>query len=449
MRELTRRRLGGSLVVPVALGLVCGLGILIDPRLPLAIAVAAGFAWLGTRSPQLLVGLVFVSILFDRLGATGFKVAKLPVTASKLAVVGTLGLWSVHALVRRIALVRPHPVLVALVGMTVVTGICVAWSDSFDAGRFTLIGLAMVTVLTGAVYAILADRDLAPLYRGLGVVVVLALVASVLGGGSGMDQHGRATGTFGDPNEWASLVLLVTPFLLGGLAEDRHWTARFLRLGLIGLAPLAVLDSGSRAALLVGGCVALGMLVVLRNNRTELLLCAVGGLVAAPFVVDLEIALERFGRLFGRFTGQAMVNDGSLDERGELLRQGLDLFADHWMLGAGPGNFAKATGFISLDGRLRPAHNTYLEVAGEQGLLGLVAGAVFMVTVGLTLRAAWQRAGSTDARARVVGAGLGLMSLALMSATLGMLTFSMGYLVLGATLAVCHQASLGEASHGR
>ncbi len=428
-----------GLALPVLLGLACGAAVVVDPRLLPVVAAGGLAAWVGVRNPQLLVFLVFVSILFDRLGATGMKVAKLPITASKLAVLGGIGLWGLHALVRRVPLVRGHAVLNALIFFTVITGITTAWADSFDAGRFTLMGLAMVTILAGLCFVILADRDLAPLYRALGAVIVVALAASVAGG-SHADAHGRATGTFGDPNEWATLVLLVTPLLLGGLAEDRHPVARLLRLGLIGLAPLAILGSGSRAALMVGLVVGAGSVLVLCNNRGELALCAGGGLVLAPLVVDVGTALERFGRLFGRFTGQAMVNDVSLDERGELLRQGIDLFFDHWLMGAGPGNFARATGFLSLEGRMRPAHNTYLEVAGEQGIVGLAAGAVLFLTVGATLLRAFRAAPDDRHQARVAGAALGLVALAAMSATLGMLTFSMAYLCLGITLAATHQA---------
>lgn len=435
-----------GLAVPVGLGLLCGLALVVDVRLVPLLAVGGLAAWVGVKNPQLLVLLIFVSILFDKLGATSVKVAKLPVTASKLAVVSAIGLWALHAMVRKVPPVRGHAVLVALVGVVIATGIATAWSDCFDDGRFTLLGLAMVTVLTGLVYVILADRDLGPMYRALSGVVVVALLAS-LAGGSTVDDHGRASGTFGDPNEWATLVLLVVPTLLGGLAEDRHPVSRVLRLGLIGLAPLAILQSGSRSALLVGGLAGLGSLVVLRNNRRELALCAGAGVLLAPLVVDVGTALERLERLVGRFTGSAsMVNDSSLDERGELLRQGLQLFQDHWFMGAGPGRFAKATGFISLDGRYRPAHNTYLEIAGEQGIFGLTVFLVFMAVVAWTVAVAHRRSPSAVHKARVAGVGIGLGCLALMSATLGMLTFSMAYLVLGLGLAVAHQAMAAGAA---
>ncbi len=428
------------LVVVGALGLAACLSVVVDPRLALAGGAAVVAAWIGLRNPHLLVLGIFASILFDRLGVTGAKVAKLPVTASKLAVLGSLGLWVVHVGLTRRPAFRIHPVLGAMVGMTLVTGLSVTFSGDFDTGRFALMGIGMVTILTGLVYVILAEHNLTNIYRTLGVILALSLATSVAGGAA--NQSGRATGTFGDPNEWATLVLMVSPAVLGGLAADNHPWARLLRISLMGLAPLAVFASGSRAALLVGAAVTVGCLSFLRQRRNELLLCGGAGVVAAPFVVDVDNALERFGRLFGRATGTStLVNDSSLDERSELLRQGIDLFFDHWLVGAGPGNFARATGFISLDGRMRPAHNTYLEVASEQGLIGLAAGVVFMATVAYTLWRAWQRASTDQHRARVVGMAAGLFAVSVMAATLGLLTFSMAYLMLGIALAVTDQAT--------
>jgi len=436
----------GTVTVTVLLGLVVAGAVLVDVRL-LAVGVGGlGLAWAGVKHPPLLVLGIFAAILFDRLGVTGAKVAKLPVTASKLAVLGSLGLWAVHALLGRRSAVRLHPVLYAMVLMTFVCGVSVANAGNFNVGRFSLIGLGMVTVLTGLVYVILAERDLTWSYRVMGMTLAGAMALSVWGGT--VNTAGRATGTFGDPNEWATLVLLVTPALLGGLATDRAPAARVLRLALMGLAPLSVFASGSRAALLVGLVVGVACVVMLRGQRTELIGSASMGLLAAPFVVDLEAAVRRFGRLLGRASGGSVM-DSSLDERGELLRQGIDLFFHNWFLGVGAGNYVHATGFISLDGRLRPAHNTYLEVASEQGVVGLVAGLAFFGMVGLTMWSAFQQAPSERHRARVLGSATGLAASAVMAATLGLLTFSMGYTMLGLALAVVHQSDAARGASGQ
>ena len=51
---------------------------------------------LGRHQKALNMALAEVrDFLFDRIGVTGAKVAQLPITASKLAVLGSIGLWGV------------------------------------------------------------------------------------------------------------------------------------------------------------------------------------------------------------------------------------------------------------------------------------------------------------------------------------------------------------------
>ena len=190
--------------VAVALGLLLGLAVTQQPLLvPLAVvgaAVALGcLAW-----PPAMIGLIFVSILFDKLGVTGVDVARFPITASKLAVLGSLGLWTVHVLLTRARPLRWHPVLSAMLACVAATGITVAIAGSMKHGRFALLGLAMMTVMVALVYAVLAERALQTFFRLLGLAWTAALAASLAGGRGGAGEAARATGTFGDPNEWAT-----------------------------------------------------------------------------------------------------------------------------------------------------------------------------------------------------------------------------------------------------
>ncbi|MDP2307730.1 MAG: O-antigen ligase family protein [Pseudomonadota bacterium] len=426
-------------LVEAALGLAIGFGLSVQPTLTAVALVGIGVALLGVAYPAVLVALMFLGMLFDRLGVTGMKVSDFPVTASKLSVIASISLWGVRAAATRSRAVRWHPVLTSMVVVVAVTGICIAAANSLTLGRFNLYGLAMMTVLVALVYAALAEIQLQPLYRFLALALSAALLASLWRSG-GVGEAARASGTMGDPNEWASTVLLLTPFVLGGLADDPSRLARPLRLALVVLAPLSILLSASRAALLVTLVVGPASIYLLRRHRGELAACGITAAVAAPLVVDLDTALVRFRLLLANLQGGAKTPDQSFEERSELLRQGLDLFREHWFIGAGPGRFASATGFVSHTGRLRPAHNTYLEIASEQGVVGLLAMGIFVVSVAMALRRAYLDTRSPRDRNRLLGVAFGLFALGLMAATLGLLTFSMAYLVLGFGLAVIYQA---------
>ena len=439
-REGTRG-LVPALLAALGLALVAGLVISRQPLLGILAVVGLGLGWLGTSRPLLLVAAMFVAMLFDKLGLTGAKLGEFPITASKLSVLGGLGLWTLHALLRGKPLLRWHPALGGLAAFVLGTLLSSVLSNSLEAGKFSVFGLAMMLVLVSLVFAILADTELRPLYLFLGAAVCLALVSSILSsGGGGVGEAGRASGTYGDPNEWATMVLLLAPMTLGGLAEIEGLAARLLRVGVLALAPLSVLLSGSRAGLLVGCLVSLGCLGVLRRRWQEPLGIGLIGLIAAPFALDLSALFYRVGLLLENLHGGSTVQDVSLNERAEIYRQGWELFGEHWLLGVGPGNFARATGFISESGRYRPAHNTYLEIAAEQGVVGLAVALVFVLVVGWSLWRALRRAERRDDRARLLGVSIGLAAVGMMAATLGLLTFSMAFLAVGVALAVCWQA---------
>ncbi len=434
VRAATLHSMGPALVI----GTILGFAVAIQPKLTLIAFVGLGLGALGVMVPPAIVVFMFLGMLMDRAGVTGVKLGAFPVTASKLSVLGGIGMWVVHAGIYGARPLRWHPVLTAMAAVIGTMTVCIAYANSMAEGKFSLYGIVMMTVMVALVYAALAEASLTSLYRILSAVFLLALVVSVRGPGAALG--GRAAGTMGDPNEWATMVLLLAPFLLGGLAEDETLVARLLRMALVGLAPLAILRSESRTALVVGAVISPACVYLLRRHRGELVTCAAAALVAAPFVIDLETALRRFSQLVANLQGAAVVRDQSLEERSELLRQGVQLFKDHWFIGAGPGNFSNATGFVSHTGTLRPAHNTYLEIASEQGIVGLTPALIFMLTVAATLRTGWYRARAERDKSRILGVSAGLGAIALMAATLGLLTFSMAYLVLGFGLACVHQA---------
>ncbi|MCB9780218.1 MAG: O-antigen ligase family protein [Alphaproteobacteria bacterium] len=433
----------GPLLLLLLGGLVVGATVLIQPKLWILAAVGVVALGIGLSSPTVPVAAMFLAMLMDQAGATGSKVADLPVTASKLAVVGTIGLWTLTSWRERLPLMRWHPVLGGLMGVVATTAISIAAAGDFQGGKFELLGLGMLTVLVGLVLASLADAPLDNLFRMLGTTFVLVLGAS-LAAPSTYSDTGRVTGTMGDPNEWATTVLLVTPALLGGLVSQEGLLPRVLRLGLCGLAPLAVLASESRSALLVLVLTGPAWLHLMRTQRRELLLVGGAGLLAAPVVIDFDAGMRRLEGLWNAARGGGVASDYSLAERSELLRQGIDLFKHHPFLGVGAGRFAQASGFIPIEGGMRPAHNTYLQVAAEQGVVGLFALAVLGGVVVVSLGRGWRDAPTERDRSRLLGVLVGLAATALMAATLGLMTLAMAYLVLGLGLAVHHQSRNGH-----
>ena len=211
--------------------------------------------------------------------------------------------------------------------------------------------------------------------------------------------------------------------LLGALAAacmaSARWPSRAFAL-------LAVAAYGAFVALapvLAGGLVFIAVLALLawrwRANRRSLLVSA------AVFVAAALLALG-----FARFTatalspasGQAAASElsaghlGGLGVRLAIAPRVVALFADHAVLGVGPGQFRAAfppyrdgderarsnqAAGAGVETEVEHAHNDYLTLLAEAGLLGWLAWAAALF---LFARAAWQALPGRDPTQAVLAA---------------------------------------------
>lgn len=420
--------LAGALV-----GLVAGFS-------PLAAAglFAAGVVLaLAFARPTVLVALIFGTVVFAALADTGIAVATIPVTPSKLVVALALVLWTAHAVARRKPLVRWHPVLTGLLVLTFATGLSVLFAPEVRLrGLHELIPAALLTVLVALVRTALSGEDLQPLYRVLGVLALLAFATGL----AAPDDQLRASGTFGDANFWATVVLMLTPLLVGGLVDDPSRWGRGLALLLVALLPVAILRTASRAAFVTLLALSPGVLLLFRR-RPGLLLAGAGlALPLAPLLVDLDRVFERLSTLVSAAKSGPWIGEGSLEMRYALQARAYELFVENPVLGVGAGNFAPESDIVAGDGQLKVTHNTYLQVASESGIVGLLALGLVGLLVARTFLLAWRAAPDGRHRRRVGGAALGLGAYALMAATLNLLHMPLAWLLLGIALAVCADA---------
>jgi len=82
-------------------------------------------------------------------------------------------------------------------------------------------------------------------------------------------------------------------------------------------------------------------------------------------------------------------------EREEPPNVAMNLIGDYPVFGAGPGSFYLAFPPYrteKIDAFFDHAHNDYIQVAAESGILGLIAaGAFVLLALGAALRAQWER----------------------------------------------------------
>jgi putative inorganic carbon (hco3(-)) transporter len=201
----------------------------------------------------------------------------------------------------------------------------------------------------------------------------------------------RLSGSIGETNRFAQTMLMLVPLGIFRFIDERSVLLRFIAAVSTALITLAVVFTFSR-----GAAVGLGVLVL-----ALMALRLIQSRHVIAIVVVLALVLVAFPRYADRISSLAAVTsvsadagtgavDNSLLSRvTETLSAGL-VMVDHPLLGVGPDMFpiyyqqyAEVIGILVKNGAQREAHNLYLGVGAELGVIGLV---VFLIIAYLTVR---------------------------------------------------------------
>jgi hypothetical protein len=265
-------------------------------------------------------------------------------------------------------------------------------------------------------------------------------------------------GPFVDRNHFATWVILAVPLCLGYLvahasAHRRHdvhgatWHRRTLEVldaraiwlaASVCLMLVALVASLSRSGL-VGMAVALVAASAMRSARPDVsaaarwITVALGlALVAAAIRVDPSTVVQRF-----------TTAGGAAQDRLAIWRESLPVVKDFWLTGTGAGTFE--TAMLAYQRRPAPfrinaAHNHYLQVAAEGGLL---LGIPVLAAIVLFARAGIERLAHDGSGMYWVktGAMSGLAGVAVQSVwETGLATPANGVLAAIAAAIVLHRA---------
>lgn len=404
--------------VGVAVILVAGLLIALPPLLGAALVLGASGAALVIARPRWGLYLLLLSIPVQDIGAQG------EATLTNALFGLTLLAWLLHR-----AVFGGERLPYAAVGPIFAIFVC-GLALSLVVARDIAPGIGALFQWAKALLVYFLALDFLRTRRqAIGALIALTVAGSgeallglaQYGGGAGPasfaigEQFSRAYGTFGRPNSYAGYLEMIFPLALTfgwwvWQRRDRNAPPfqRVLSLAALGGAlviGLAILASFSRGAWL-GTAGGLGLMILLASRRSRgvaIALVAAVGLLAGlgGYALLPQSIRDRADSILGNAaapdvrTAYITAENFAVVERLAHWWAGIRMFQQNLPLGVGLGNFnvrfAEFTispTFLVSQGH---AHNYYIHVAAEAGLVGLTTYLLLLaVLIGTGLRALQQ-----------------------------------------------------------
>ena len=256
--------------------------------------------------------------------------------------------------------------------------------------------------------------SVAKLRRVAGVLVLSVFLYTVFGFVSGQFMQGRyftGSGMF-DPNDVAFFEVYLLGFALWVLVGRFGFAMKAVALSTVLSGVLLTLYTASRGGLL--GLLAFLLLFLWLHVPTvsksfKGVLLAI--LIVGAFANADKINIQRYQTLGSLENDYNLQGDGG---RVDTWKRGIRLFLDDPLTGVGVGGFGKAIGEQRLiDGdvpRWQTAHNAYILVLTETGIVGAAAFLLLIVTSVRTFNRLRRVAGSLPDRELAVLPGFLLVS---------------------------------------
>ncbi|MFC9983453.1 O-antigen ligase family protein [Microbacterium keratanolyticum] len=193
--------------------------------------------------------------------------------------------------------------------------------------------------------------------------------------------------TLGNPNDYATMLVIGVPILLAGVTAFSSRFMRLLFVAALALTPILVNSTGSRLGLAV---IALMLLLLLALHKH------LGLALAIPLIiVGIGVALAAEATITPMIDpnvnswGDFLSVQGSGSVRIALLANGFLIAASTAFLGVGPGGFATALSSVpglAPTGGIESPHGLITEVLSQYGVVVLAALVWLLVAV---VRSVW------------------------------------------------------------
>jgi O-antigen ligase len=187
----------------------------------------------------------------------------------------------------------------------------------------------------------------------------------------------RIAGPVGDANFFAQILIVVIPLALNRMMNEKKRWMKMAALFALAVCLVAIVFTFSRGAFLALAVTGMFLIISLKPKKRYLALAFVLVVVSIPFLPDAY--KQRINTMVDLIpgVGRGVQTDVAFRGRASEAKVALMMFADHPILGVGIGNYPihyqEYSRLVNMDPRLtnRSAHNLYLQIAAETGIIGL------------------------------------------------------------------------------
>lgn len=400
-----------------------------SPIVSAAIVIGSVVFVLALRWP--VIGLYLMILSVPGQDTTSVSLGSSHVTLTQLTILLTIVTWLTHSIIYRKPLVpRPTPLLMPF--FLVLVGVMIA---SMLVATSINASLAEISRWLITIFAYLVTCSIIQTRKQFWWLVFCLMLGGVLEGFFGILQSqfnlfaagiavstdtGRAVGTFVLPNPYAaylehSLTLIFAVWLIGWRIRKqatREWLKSVLPArgktrrdlfrayaiivllgGGLALCAFGVLNSQSIGAWMGVTGAAIAMVLVRGRKSTKIIVAVVGvvfigylglqtGLISTSAAERLSTHTQTF--LPFDVTGVRVNDDNyAVVERMAMWQAGGNMFLSDPWLGVGIGNFDATYNKFNMPGWIYSrghAHNYYINIAAECGILGEIAYLALMLT---------------------------------------------------------------------
>lgn len=203
-------------------------------------------------------------------------------------------------------------------------------------------------------------------------------------------RQARLAGAIGEQNRFAQVLLMLVPL---GLFQFWSLSKQAKALRLLTLLATVVIFTGVLLTFSRGAAVAIGLMIfimaLMRLIKWRQLAIVLLIMILLPLLLpQYGTRLATLTTLPNFFSPDTNVDDGVFESRTTEMVAAFLVFADHPLIGVGPGMFKYYSATYGdqvnpgvLEGT-RESHNLFLGIAADHGVLGLIS---FLGIIGVTL----------------------------------------------------------------